>query len=83
MTDTAMVLHFGPITEVFTPRHHVRNRIEGVTPHSVKVRSDRTGRLREIPFADIRNADNVTRNGVVVRALRDTLAASSSGGGAS
>ena len=81
MTDSAMALHFTALDEVFTPVHNVRNRIVRVTHHSVVVCSDRTGRDREIPFADVRNADCVSRNGVVVRALRDTLPASASGAG--
>lgn len=69
MTDLELVRRLTKLTFVLTPVQHVRNRIVRIDRDAVIVVSDRTGRRRTIPFRDLRSAPNVTRNGVVVRAL--------------
>ncbi len=69
MTNEDLQRRLSCLKAVFTPRLGVRNDIVRVAPDSVVVRSARTGRTRRISFEDIRNATQVSRNGVVARTL--------------
>lgn len=69
MTNPQIAAALSAVRSVFTPIQRVRNDIVSVGTDFVVVASERTGVHRRIPFADLRNALMVTRNGVVVRAL--------------
>jgi len=61
------------VAAVRTPVQKVRNEITHVGIDTVTVRSERTGRDRDIPYDQIRNAVNESQNGVVVRTLAEIL----------
>jgi hypothetical protein len=73
MTDNEMADRLRLVAAVVTPSQGVRNDVMEVGTDHVVVRSARTGQLRKIPFRDIRNAANVSTNGVIVGVLARVL----------
>jgi len=73
MTNGDMARRLNLISSVRTPVQGVRNELVHVGIDTVTVRSERTGRDRDIPYDQIRNAANETQNGVVVRTLAQVL----------
>ena len=69
MTGQELTRRLAQLSAVNTPVQGVRNTIVRIESDAAVVMSDRTKRLRTIPFRDLRDAENITRNGVVTRAL--------------
>lgn len=73
MTDKDIARRLAQLDAVYTPAQRIRNDIIAVEADAVVVCSERTDVHRRVPFRDIRNADNVTTNGVVARALKAAI----------
>jgi hypothetical protein len=73
MTDKEIADRLRLVAAVVTPSQGIRNDIIEVGTDRVVVRSARTGKLREIPYRDLRNAANVAANGVIVGVLARIL----------
>jgi uncharacterized protein (TIGR00725 family) len=73
LTDQQIAQRLRLVAAVITPAQGVRNEIVEVAADSVTVESERTGTRRRIPFRDLRHADQITTNGVIVRVLAQVL----------
>jgi hypothetical protein len=73
LTDRQIAQRLRLVATVVTPSQGVRNEIVEVGENSVTVESERTGTRRRIPFGDLRHADQVTTNGVIVRVLAQVV----------
>jgi len=73
MTDKEISDRLRLVAAVVTPSQGIRNDIIKVGTDHVLVRSARTGKIREIPYRDVRNAANVAANGVIVGVLARIL----------
>jgi hypothetical protein len=69
ISDEEIAARLHLIAAVVTPTQGIRNDIIRVEADRVTVKSARTGKLREIPFRELRQADKVSSNGVIVRVL--------------
>ncbi len=73
LTDEEIAYRLDLLVAVRTPKQRVRNDILEVRADCVRLKSERTGNPREIPFRDLRQADKASTHGVIVRVLARIL----------
>ena len=73
MGDDEIARRMRLIHSVVTPTQQVINRVVSVESDHLVIRSGRTDKERKIPFSDLRQAGQITRNGVIVRVIAEVL----------